>query len=141
MTTAYSMQAALYVRQKQRQRKKKIRRDRLELPSNVATKEIAPFPRYPPHHWVRSLTRHLPNSMSLFARVGILLRHWKCKHRGGLWSLEKLTLSCRTTYICRIAPVTSRFCILYIIQQIYVQNILNMLHTLRFFLFKMPFIS
>jgi len=27
------------------------------------------------------------------------------------------------------------------IQQIYVQNILNMLHTLRFFLFKMPFIS
>ena len=27
------------------------------------------------------------------------------------------------------------------IQQIYVLNILNMLHTLRFFLFKMPFIS
>ena len=27
------------------------------------------------------------------------------------------------------------------IQQIYIQNILNMLHTLRFFLFKMPFIS
>ena len=26
------------------------------------------------------------------------------------------------------------------IQQIYVLNILNMLHTLRFFLFKMPFI-
>jgi hypothetical protein len=26
-------------------------------------------------------------------------------------------------------------------QQIYVLNILNMLHTLRFFLFKMPFIS
>jgi len=30
---------------------------------------------------------------------------------------------------------------IYIIQQIYVQNILNMLHTLRLFLFKMPFIS
>jgi hypothetical protein len=27
------------------------------------------------------------------------------------------------------------------IQQIYVLNILNMLHTLRIFLFKMPFIS
>ena len=27
------------------------------------------------------------------------------------------------------------------IQQIYVLNILNMLHNLRFFLFKMPFIS
>ena len=27
------------------------------------------------------------------------------------------------------------------IQQIYIQNILNMLHTLLFFLFKVPFIS
>jgi hypothetical protein len=27
------------------------------------------------------------------------------------------------------------------IQQLYVLNILNMLHTIRFFLFKMPFIS
>ena len=52
-----------------------------------------------------------------------------------------LTLSCRTTYICCTAPLTSRCCILYIIQQIYVQNILNMLHNLHFFLFKMPFIS
>ena len=46
------------------------------------------------------------------------------------------------TYICRTAPLTYRCCILYIfIQQIYVLNILNVLHTLRFFLFKMPFIS
>ena len=52
-----------------------------------------------------------------------------------------LTLSFRTTYIsiylsiniCRTAPLTSRCCILYIIQQIYVQNILNMVYTLRFF--------
>ena len=52
-------------------------------------------------------------------------------------SLHVLTLSCQTTYIyiyiCRTAPLTSRCCILYITQQIYVQNILNMLHTLRFF--------
>ena len=39
------------------------------------------------------------------------------------------------------APLTSRCCIFLFIQQIYVLNILNMLHTLCFFLFKMPFIS
>ena len=39
------------------------------------------------------------------------------------------------------APLTYRCCIFLFIQQIYVLNILNMLHTLRFFLFKMPFIS
>ena len=46
-------------------------------------------------------------------------------------------------YMGRTAQLTSRYCILYIfIQQIYVLNILNMLHNLRFFfLFKMPFIS
>jgi len=42
----------------------------------------------------------------------------------------------------RTAQLTSRCCILYIcIQQIYVLNILNMLQNLRFFLFKMLFIS
>ena len=41
----------------------------------------------------------------------------------------------------RTAPLTSRSCIFLFIQQIYVLNILNMLHTLHFFLFKMPFIS
>ncbi|XP_021920692.1 uncharacterized protein LOC110830287 isoform X2 [Zootermopsis nevadensis] len=51
MTTTSGMQAALYVREKQKQRNKKIRRGRVELPSNVATKEIAPFPRYPPNQW------------------------------------------------------------------------------------------
>jgi hypothetical protein len=45
-------------------------------------------------------------------------------------------------YMCRTAPLTSRRGILYIFsQQIYVLNILNMLHILRFFLFKMPFVS
>jgi len=43
-------------------------------------------------------------------------------------------------YICRTAELTSRRYILNI-QQIYILNILNMLHNLRFFLFKMPFIS
>ena len=47
-----------------------------------------------------------------------------------VWVPNYLTLSCRTTYIyiyiyiyiCRTAPLTSRCCILYIIQQIYVQE-------------------
>lgn len=35
-------------------RRRKLRKfgGRLELPSNIATKEIAPFPRYPPESWV-----------------------------------------------------------------------------------------
>jgi hypothetical protein len=41
----------------------------------------------------------------------------------------------------RTAPLTYRRCIFLFIQQIYVLNILNMLYTLRFFLFKMLFIS
>ena len=36
-------------------------------------------------------------------------------------------------YVCHTAPLTSRCCTLYIVQQIHVQNILNMLHTLVFF--------
>jgi len=45
-------------------------------------------------------------------------------------------------YICHTAALTSRRYILDIfIQQIYILNILNMLHNLSFFLFKMPFIS
>lgn len=46
------MQAALYIREKQKQRLKKFRRGRFDLPSHVATKEIAPFPTYPPQTWV-----------------------------------------------------------------------------------------
>ncbi|KAL0278663.1 UNVERIFIED_CONTAM: hypothetical protein PYX00_000417 [Menopon gallinae] len=47
------MQAALFIREKQELRKKKlkIRRGRYELPSHVATKDIAPFPRFPPNSW------------------------------------------------------------------------------------------
>ncbi|KAL3272394.1 hypothetical protein HHI36_013871 [Cryptolaemus montrouzieri] len=52
MSTAASagMQAALLIREKQRlRRKNRIKRGgRLELPSHVATREIGPFPQYPP---------------------------------------------------------------------------------------------
>jgi len=44
-------------------------------------------------------------------------------------------------YMGRNAPLTSKRCILLFIQQIQLLNILNMLYTLRLFLFKMQFIS
>jgi len=44
-------------------------------------------------------------------------------------------------YRGRTAPLTSKRCILYIYQQVYVLNILNMVYTLCFFLFKMQFVS
>jgi len=43
-------------------------------------------------------------------------------------------------YMGRTAPLTPKRCILYI-QQIYALNILNLLYTVRFFLFKMQFVS
>ena len=54
-----------------------------------------------------------------------------------------LTFSNRASYIyigrAHRYPPNTPFYIFF--QQIYVLNVLNMLHTLRFFLFKMPFIS
>jgi hypothetical protein len=41
----------------------------------------------------------------------------------------------------RTTQLTYRCCIFLFIQQIYILNSLNMLHALRFFLFKMSFIS
>ena len=44
-------------------------------------------------------------------------------------------------YSGRTAPLTSKVTFYIFIQQIYVLNILNMVYTLRFFLFKMQFVS
>ena len=44
-------------------------------------------------------------------------------------------------YTWRTAPLTSKFSFYIFIQQIQVLNILNMVYTLRFFLFKMQFVS
>jgi len=44
-------------------------------------------------------------------------------------------------YSGRTAPLTSKVAFCVFIQQILVPNILNMVHTLRFFLFKMQFVS
>ena len=75
------------------------------------------------------------------------VQHYHC---AGLLSSEHvLTVWVTPLYIkhltpndhfsCRTAPLTYRRCIFLFIQQIYVLNILNMMHTLCFFLFKMPF--
>ena len=44
-------------------------------------------------------------------------------------------------YRGRIAPLTSKVAFYIFIQQIQVLNILNVVYTLRFFLFKMQFVS
>ena len=45
------------------------------------------------------------------------------------------------TYRGRTAPLTSKVTFYIFIQQIQVQNILNVVYTLRFFLFKMQVVS
>jgi len=44
-------------------------------------------------------------------------------------------------YSGRTAPLTSKVAFYIFIQEIYVLNILNMVYTVRFFLFKMQFVS
>ena len=51
------------------------------------------------------------------------------------------TLTPNDHYSGRTAPLTSDVAFYIIIQQIYVLNILNMVYNLRFFLFKMQFVS
>lgn len=73
MSTAVSasMQAALLIREKQRLRRKKFRKGRSELPSHVATKDIAPFPQYPPGFWVRIHKTKKNFSISFFVLLMI----------------------------------------------------------------------
>jgi hypothetical protein len=58
------MQAALMLRSKQRIARNKLRRQRLgikgdSLPSNVATKEIPPYPAFPPQNWVKPVKSYI----------------------------------------------------------------------------------
>jgi hypothetical protein len=55
----------------------------------------------------------------------------------GFWSVPV----CPSYIYMTGTPVHSKNPILLFFQQIYILNFLNMLHTLRFFLYKMPFIS
>jgi len=50
-------------------------------------------------------------------------------------------LTPNVNYSGRTAPLTSKVAFYIFIQQIYVLNILNKVYTLRFFLFKMQFVS
>jgi len=50
-------------------------------------------------------------------------------------------LTPNVNYSGRNAPLTSKFAFYIFIQHIYILNILNMVYTLRFFLFKMQFVS
>ena len=49
-------------------------------------------------------------------------------------------LTPNVNYSGRTAPLTSKVAFYIFIQQIYVLNILNMVYTIRFFLFKMQFV-
>ncbi|VVC35727.1 Hypothetical protein CINCED_3A007978 [Cinara cedri] len=63
------MQAALYIRERQKIRVKKIRRDRFQLPSHVATKNIAPFPKFPPS-WNKAAAAGTASSVAWPGPVG-----------------------------------------------------------------------
>lgn len=67
------MQAALKLRERrQRLERNKLRRQHLGikgdcLPSNVATKEIPPYPRFPPETWVGDPLLDTPKVLPLSA--------------------------------------------------------------------------
>jgi len=50
-------------------------------------------------------------------------------------------LTPNVNYSGRTAPLTSKVAFYIFIQQIWVLNILNMVYTLHFFIFKMQFVS
>ena len=63
-------------------------------------------------------------------------------HRCVLYSSEVVNLqNPNVIYSCRTATLTLKVAFCIFIQQIQVPNILNMVYTLRFFLFKMQFVS
>jgi len=55
--------------------------------------------------------------------------------------IEINLLTPNVNYSGRTAPLTTKVAFYIFIQQIYVLNILNMVYTLPFFLFKMQFVS
>jgi len=63
--------------------------------------------------------------------------HLRIKHK----PIYFILLTPNVNYSGRTAPPTSEVAFYIFIQQIYVLNILTMVYTLRFFLFKMQFVS
>ena len=66
-------------------------------------------------------------------------KHPTSKMQESKGNINRLTPN--DAYMGHTAPLTSKRCIFIFIQQIQVLNILNVLYTLRFFLFKMQFVS
>jgi len=65
---------------------------------------------------------------------------YRAGNPGNVKCLFKL-LTPNVNYSGRTAPLNSKVAFHIFIQQIYVLNILNMVYTLRFLLFKMQFVS
>jgi len=59
---------------------------------------------------------------------------------GYLYGIVNLLMP-NVNYSGRTTPLTSKVAFYIFIQQIYVLNILNMVYTVRFFLFKMQIVS
>jgi hypothetical protein len=80
--------------------------------------------------------------LSYFILIFFFLRTFATVNFGCSYPYATLNLLTPNAHFSsRTAPLTYRCCIFLFIQQIYVQKVLNMLHTLRSFLFKMSFIS
>jgi hypothetical protein len=101
----------------------------------------------PSDFWSSSSSFCIQLSVHLFGDCGILHSFYMTKPSYSLAFNKPDTvlplnhLTPNGHFSGRTAPLTYRWCIFLFNQQIYVLNILNMLHTPRFFLFKMPFIS
>ena len=80
-----------------------------------------------------SLFRYRPGNLS--GRNG----HRKISKMSGKYRFNLLTPN--VNYSGRTAPLTSKVAFYIFIQHIQVLNILNMVYTLRFFLFKILFVS
>ena len=106
---------------------------------NVA-KRLRCYPA--PHIWYQSRILHPVRELPLLLFVyncGSVDQTLRGPPQVKAYRLNLLTPN--VNYSGRTAPLTSKVAFYIFIQQIYVLNILNVVHTLRFFLFKMQFVS
>jgi hypothetical protein len=127
-----------------------IRSPKWSLPKRHLNFSITPWPKFASEPYRQSGRRRSAKLVpTFFLRIeGCHVVSAPDPHgRQSLFSRPELLLfysSSSSIDLTRLSGPRSRpyrFSIFLFIQQIYVLNILNMLHTLRFFLFKMSFIS